>query len=125
MKLNFLSSASDKGDFAEGLLMTELLSRGYSVSVPWGHNNLYDLIVENNKGKLLKVQVKYRIASDQSTRFGFGNLSKYIGEVDIMALLASEDWYFISKRTLSKLAVVGFKLHPHKFKANNFELFDK
>lgn len=125
MKVNFLSSATDKGDFAEGLLMTELLSRGYSVSVPWGHNNLYDLIVENNKGKLLKVQVKYRITSDQGTRFGFGNLSKYIGEVDVMALLASEDWYFISKRTLSKLAVVEFKLHPHKFKANNFELFDK
>lgn len=51
-------NTKDKGDIAEAFAIARLLQLGYSVSVPFGDNQRYDLIVDKG-GELLKVQVKY------------------------------------------------------------------
>jgi len=48
---------ADKGTLTELLLATRLLETGYSVSKPFGDNQRYDLILDDN-GSLLRVQCK-------------------------------------------------------------------
>lgn len=50
-------NTKDKGDLAETASMTELIRRGYSVSVPFGDNDPYDLVIEK-EGEADLVQVK-------------------------------------------------------------------
>lgn len=45
------------GEVSEAVILAELVKRGYPVSIPFGNNQRYDLIVEED-GNLLKVQVK-------------------------------------------------------------------
>lgn len=45
------------GEFTQAIVIAALLKRGVPVSVPYGDNQRYDLIIEVNS-KLLKVQVK-------------------------------------------------------------------
>ena len=47
------------GDLAELKVITDLTERGFDVSIPFGDNCKYDLIVDIN-GSLKKVQVKAR-----------------------------------------------------------------
>jgi PD-(D/E)XK endonuclease len=46
-----------KGERSEGIVLAELLQRGYSVALPFGNNQRYDMIVDDGK-KLVKAQVK-------------------------------------------------------------------
>lgn len=45
------------GDLSEVTLLYAFVSLGYQVSIPWGENHRYDLIVERGNA-LLRVQVK-------------------------------------------------------------------
>lgn len=47
-----------KGDRGEMKVIMDCLERGYKVSIPFGHNHRYDLIVDRN-GELNRIQVKY------------------------------------------------------------------
>lgn len=47
-----------KGDVAESAIIAKLISLGYIVSIPFGDNQRYDIIVDLN-GYLYKVQIKY------------------------------------------------------------------
>ena len=46
------------GELAESIFQTEALKRNFVVSKPWGDNQSYDYVLENNHGKLFKIQVK-------------------------------------------------------------------
>ena len=46
-----------RGDATESKIIHELISDGYSVSVPFGDNDKYDLIVDDS-GKLHRIQCK-------------------------------------------------------------------
>lgn len=50
-------NSSRKGDESEAVVVSELMKLGYSVSIPFGDNDRYDLIVDDGN-KLQKVQVK-------------------------------------------------------------------
>jgi hypothetical protein len=92
----FKKDSSDKGDSAEVLFMGECLKRGYSVSIPFGHNNLYDLVVEGACGKLFKVQIK------MSSTNAFDSIKKYEGKVDVFAFLCyGTTWLIISAEDLN------------------------
>ncbi|MFH1830078.1 MAG: group I intron-associated PD-(D/E)XK endonuclease [Pseudomonadota bacterium] len=54
----------DKGKIAESLVLSELVKRGFKVSIPFGDYR-YDLIIEKN-GEFRRVQIKY-----------VGNATKY------------------------------------------------
>lgn len=45
------------GDLSEVILLYAFVTMGYQVSVPWGENHRYDLIVEK-ENTLLRIQVK-------------------------------------------------------------------
>jgi hypothetical protein len=94
---SFKKDSSDKGDSAEVLFMGECLKRGYSVSIPFGHNNLYDLVVEGACGKLFKVQIK------MSSTNAFDSIKKYEGKVDVFAFLCfGTNWVIMKASDLSE-----------------------
>lgn len=47
-----------KGDIAELAVASRLMDKGWKVLFPYGENSRYDLVIEQ-KGKFLRVQVKY------------------------------------------------------------------
>ena len=51
-------NSKDKGNIGEAIMLAEFIKRGIQVSIPFGDNARYDLIIDLN-GKLYKVQVKY------------------------------------------------------------------
>lgn len=116
---------SQKGDSAEALLIAELVSRGLTVSIPFGHNQLYDLVVEREgSGKLLKVQVKFRSTLHNNYSYKFGDMSKYVGKVDVVAFFCGGDWYFWTGLKLKRYGCdkeVLLKV-KHNVK-NNFKIF--
>lgn len=51
-------TTKQQGNLGEAAAIKAFLQHGVKISLPYGDNASYDLIVEDNKGKLLKVQVK-------------------------------------------------------------------
>ena len=50
-------TAKEKGNLTELQCMTEFYKSGYKVSIPYGENSRYDMILDVN-GHLLKIQCK-------------------------------------------------------------------
>lgn len=50
-------TTKQKGNLTELQCLTKFVELGYEVSVPWGENSRYDLIVDTGK-ELLRIQVK-------------------------------------------------------------------
>lgn len=124
---NCSKDAIDKGDAVEVLLMSELLLRGFSVSVPFGHNNPYDLVVEGRGGKLYKVQVKYKGKMRTKSTLQISNVKKYVGKIDVMAVLIMDTWYFFDEkfvRTCSNKLHLNINVRRgHVGRRENFEIF--
>jgi len=118
-------SAKGKGDRAELILLTELVTRGLSVAIPWGEDQLFDLVVEHaNTKRLLKVQVKMRTSPKSVDTYTFDDLSRYIGNIDIMAMYVGGDWYFWGKVKLAKYGVGKTVTLKTKYNIkNNFKVF--
>jgi hypothetical protein len=116
-------NACHTGDIGESLLMTELVLRELKVSIPFGHNCLYDLVVEHFKtGKLLKVQVKNRTNSKENL-IRILNMDKYIEKIDVLAIFVGSNWYFVSNRVLNKYrGKTNLSLKELGVK-NNFKIF--
>jgi hypothetical protein len=116
-------NACHSGDIGESLLLAELVLRGLNVSIPFGHDCLYDLVVEHYKsGKLLKVQVKNR-TSLKSTMIRVLNLDRYINKIDVLAILVESDWYFVSNRALIKYQGKSNLSTKELKDKNNFKIF--
>jgi len=47
-----------KGNIAETFVLANLIKEGFTVSIPYGENSRYDLIIETKNG-LKKIQIKY------------------------------------------------------------------
>ena len=118
-------SAKGKGDQAELILLTELVTRGCTVCVPWGEDQLFDLVVEHSvTKKLLKVQVKMRTAPKSPDSYTFDDLSRYIGRIDVMALYVGGDWYFWGKIKLARYGKGKTVTLKTKYNLkNNFKIF--
>lgn len=59
------------GDTSEALVLAELVRRGYAVSVPYGDNDPYDLVVDADR--LYRVQVKTGWREGDCVRFKTGS----------------------------------------------------
>lgn len=46
------------GETTEAIILAKLIQLGYAVSLPFGNNQRYDMIVDKGNGKLLKAQCK-------------------------------------------------------------------
>jgi hypothetical protein len=60
------------GDTSEAMILAALIKRGYTVSIPFGDNDPYDLVVETDRG-LHRVQVKTGWLEDDCLRFKTGS----------------------------------------------------
>ena len=67
------------GDITEAACLSELLKRGYSVSVPFGDRCPYDLIVDD-KGVLKKVQCKTGWLEEDCIRFAICSITTLNGK---------------------------------------------
>lgn len=82
------------GDISEIAAIYAFGKNGYRVSIPFGENNRYDLIVETPKGSLARVQVKTGRLRDGAILFSCysshihrgGALRRYVGEIDLFAV---------------------------------------
>lgn len=114
-----------KGDTAEVILLAELVMRGYSVSIPIGHDNLYDIVVEGRSGRLYKVQVKNIQTLRRQNCAQVSCIRKYIGKIDYLAVLILDTWYFFDDRFLDKNSnKLNFHINVKRSHVNRRENFD-
>jgi hypothetical protein len=85
-----------KGDITESKVLARFTELGYSILVPWGDNDRYDLIFENEHGSFKRIQCKtgnvinnesvivFRVHSSSAHRNG--KRPTYHGEVDYFAV---------------------------------------
>lgn len=57
-----------KGDKTEAIILAELIKKGYNVSIPFGENQRYDLIIDMN-GVLERIQCKTGRVENGYVRF--------------------------------------------------------
>jgi PD-(D/E)XK endonuclease len=83
------------GERTEGIILAHLLKKGYSVSIPFGNNQRYDMIVDTGE-RLLKVQCKTGAFTNGCVSFstssvnGFtGQRTNYRGQIDVFLVYCS------------------------------------
>lgn len=88
-----------KGDLTEAVVITELKRREIPVSVPFGDNERYDLVVETPDASFLRVQVKTGWLTEgvvqfhgksQHTNASGNTYAYYDGDVDYFAVYCHE-----------------------------------
>ncbi len=100
-----------KGDLTEAIVIAEFKRRAIPVSIPFGDNERYDIVVETPKGDLLRIQIKTGWVNDGVIQFhartqhtnSQGNVYKpyereveyfvvYVHELESMYLIAEDDF---------------------------------
>jgi len=69
-----LRDTKSKGDFGEISVIKDLIGRGYSVAIPFGENNPFDLVAYKD-GLFQRVQVKYRESKNGIIKVGLRTIS--------------------------------------------------
>ncbi|ELZ06868.1 MULTISPECIES: group I intron-associated PD-(D/E)XK endonuclease [Natrialba] len=98
-----MRNSKDIGDETEAKAIATLLSCGYSVSIPFGDNDKYDLLVDN-EGEIYRIQCKtgwenkkntFRFNTHtQTTRNGTYHEDIYQGEIDAFFVYYPENGTF-------------------------------
>lgn len=106
------------GDETEARIILELIAHGYSVSLPFGDNDKYDIIIDD-AGRLYRVQCKtaWRTSPDtirfnthsQTTKDGDYHESSYSGEIDAFLVRCPETetlyWIDIERAAKRKMSI--------------------
>lgn len=88
-----------KGDLTEAIVIAELKRREVPVSIPFGDNERYDVVIETPDGALLKTQIKTGWLADGVIAFhttsqhtnSTGNVYKsYDGDIDVFLVYCYE-----------------------------------
>ncbi|SDG10461.1 group I intron-associated PD-(D/E)XK endonuclease [Halorientalis regularis] len=75
-----MGNTKDTGDTTEAQIIHALIARGYSVSIPFGDNDSYDLIVDAGS-TLHRVQCKTGWIEDECVRFKTASKTTVDGSV--------------------------------------------
>lgn len=97
-----------KGDLTEAIVIAELKRRSIPVSLPFGDNERYDIVLESPSGDLLRAQIKTGWLSEGKVKFhtrsqhtnSTGNTYKtYDGEIDYFLVFShgKETLYLIAE----------------------------
>lgn len=78
-----MTNTKATGDRTEARILHALLERGYSVSVPFGDNDRYDLVVDTGS-TLLRVQCKTDWLEGECVRFKTGSQTTVDGETRVV-----------------------------------------
>lgn len=93
-----MTNTKQTGDETEVRIMAALIESGYSVSIPFGDNDKYDLVLDTGS-ELLRVQCKTGWIEDDVVRFktaskttadGEVTMAGYDGEIDAFAVRCDE-----------------------------------
>lgn len=87
-------SSKIKGDITESFITYAILNKKYKVSIPFGENCRYDLIMDDGK-KLHKLQCKTGRIKEGSIVFNttnnvYGEDRNYIGQIDAFMVFSHE-----------------------------------
>lgn len=134
------SNSKDRGDETEAVILQKLISTGHSVSVPFGDNDKYDLIVDTGE-QLLRVQCKNGWQTSkgtlrfnthsQTTKDGEYHETTYHGEIDAFVVRNPEDdalyWIDIEEAPAVKMELrVDAKIdHPSINWANEYRFSEE
>lgn len=112
------------GELSEVIILAELIKLGYSVSLPFGDNQRYDMIIDDNgtlfraqckTGRLRNGSIKTKICSHNP----FTNVRKnYLGEIDLF-LIYCPDTNQVFKIPINKTGNIAFNLRVEPVKANH------
>ena len=111
-----MPNSKDRGDETEAAIIHYLVAKGYSVSIPFGDNDKYDIIVDSGE-RLYRVQCKTAWQNkdatirfnthSQTTRDGEYHENTYHGEIDAFVVRYPETetiyWIPISEATEQKM----------------------
>lgn len=111
-----MPNTKDRGDKTESAIIHKFISEGYSVSIPFGDNDKYDIIVDSDD-RLYRVQCKtaWQNKDDtirfnthsQTTKDGEYHEDTYDGEIDAFAVRYPKTdaiyWIPISEATAQKM----------------------
>ena len=85
------------GEISECVVAAHLLQLGYSVSIPFGNTQKYDLVLDDGN-KLWRVQVKTGRLVDGTVRFATvarnainGKRKGYVGQADLLMIFCPEN----------------------------------
>lgn len=95
-----------KGELTEAVVLAELKRREVAVSIPFGDNERYDLVIETPDTRFLRAQVKTGWSHDGVIEFrgyskhtnGSGNVQKsYDGDIDCFLVYSHdhEELFFV------------------------------
>lgn len=68
-----------KGDQTEGMVLATFLQLGKGVLLPFGENQRYDLVVDDNDGRFIRVQCKTGRLRDGVVRFNTSSTHHHRG----------------------------------------------
>jgi hypothetical protein len=132
-----VTNSKDRGDETEACVLQELIARGYSVSVPFGDNDKYDLVLDGG-GELYRIQCKTAWSNkpetirfnthSQTTREGSYHEETYEEEIDAFIVRYPAEgtlyWVDIDEATEQKMEL-RFSAdidHPRINWAESYEL---
>jgi|SRR5579885_72242 len=90
-----MKNPKEVGEKTEAAILNHFIRKGIPVSIPWGNNQRYDLIIEID-GKLLKAQCKTgslrkgRIIFQSSSKAGGKSRKDYVGQIDCFLVYCEE-----------------------------------
>jgi PD-(D/E)XK endonuclease len=98
-KPDLTSHPVDVGTRHEAAILGELIRRGYSVLVPWGVNQRYDLVLDLN-GKFVRAQCKTGRIRNGAIRFPLKSIRSntsgwksrgYVGDVELFLVFCPDN----------------------------------
>lgn len=105
-----MKNPKEVGEKTEAAILNCFIQKGIPVSIPWGNNRRYDLIIEVD-GKLLKAQCKTGkyskgvVSFPTASKSGGKKRKTYIGQIDC---------FLVYCETLSKVYKVNIEEVPNR-----------
>jgi PD-(D/E)XK endonuclease len=112
-----------RGEWAELEFMARAAERGLRVSKPYGNSGRYDVVVENDKGRLWRVQVKSTLYWRRNREYSLNVLGPKRtpyrdGDIDFLAILLVplRTWYIIPFAATRRCFSLHFTAHSKRHK---------
>lgn len=126
-----------KGNLGEAKCLAKMVELGVPVSLPFGDNERYDLIIDHN-GKLERIQVKYSSYQESEGSIIFKvssstnhttnkHLTTYENDVDAFLLYnaLTDEVYYVPIEVIGNKKTITLRMAPSKNGQNKNCLFTK
>ena len=122
-----MAITKQKGDIAEAYVTFLLKKNGFTVLIPWGEDNRYDLVSEKN-GVFKRIQVKYVSTRNGGLEVAIRSVNNYniihysSKDIDIIAAYSPEQnkVYLIPLNSVKNRSQVKLRLTPTINKQNKY-----